>query len=130
MATYPRKLLAALKTELRFVEEGGYRKLTWRLQCIFEDSPTCLNFNDPDHRRPCSECILMPLIPESCRDKNIPCRHIPLNDAGETVASLYRWATQEEMEKYLVSWLKKTIGLSEMALAVDRTQAANPSKSD
>jgi hypothetical protein len=37
------------------------------------------------------------------------CRYIPLNPAGETVDSLYRTGTQEELERALRSWLMATI---------------------
>ena len=49
------------------------------------------------------------MVPEECREKKIPCRHIPLNVNGETVDSLYRTGTQEELEAALAIWLKSTI---------------------
>jgi hypothetical protein len=109
MSADTRDLRDLLKAELEFIEKGGYRKLSWRPQFVFEDSPTCLNYKDPNRSRPCSECPLMKFVPEKSRGSNIPCRHIPLNERGETVASLYHWATQEELEAAVVTWLKKTI---------------------
>ena len=55
-------LLETLQQELAFIERGGYRKLSWRPEFVFEDSPTCVNRNDPEHRVPCSECVLMALV--------------------------------------------------------------------
>jgi len=41
--------------------------------------------------------------------KKIPCRYIPLNEAGETIDSLYRHSTQEELEAAFAQWLKTAI---------------------
>jgi len=51
----------------------------------------------------------MEFVPPDRRTAKIPCRHIPLNGAGETVDNLYRWATQEETETIVANWLKATI---------------------
>jgi len=100
--------LQVLRNELRFVQGGGYRKpLVWRAPLVFEDSPTCC-------KEQCSacrdmDCVLMWFVPEECRHEAVPCRHIPLNELGETVDSLYRTGTNEEIEQTLQSWLLETI---------------------
>ncbi len=112
MANDDRDLLEVLKFELEFLEKGGYGRsprTAWRPQFIFEDSPTCLNFGDPHGSRPCDECVLMQLVPAERRSERVPCRHIPLNAAGETVDSYYRTGTQWELEKALADWLRATI---------------------
>ena len=112
MAKDERNLLAVLKAELEFVRKGGYRytaRSPWRPQFIFQDSPTCLNFDSTQPRRPCSECLLMELVPTGLRHGKIPCRNIPLNARGETIDSLYRTGTQMELEAALTKWLKSTI---------------------
>jgi hypothetical protein len=113
MTSNRRNLLDVLKAELEFLEKGGYRhtaRADWRPQFIFQDSPTCLNF-DPTHpARPCSDCALMQLIPEDRRDKKIPCRYIPLTKSGETIDFFYHTGTQEELETAVREWLKTTIG--------------------
>lgn len=100
--------LQVLKNELEFVQKGGYHApLVWRLPLIFEDSPTC-----PRGRGcacPESNCVLMGFVPKECRYEAIPCRHIPLNEMGETIDTLYRTGTNEEIEQTLQSWLLKTI---------------------
>jgi hypothetical protein len=112
MSNDKRDLLTVLKTELEFVEKGGYRNTdlsAWRPQFIFQDSPTCLN-SDPAHPpRPCSECVLNQLVPADLRRRNIPCRYIPLNEQGETIDSFYRCGTREELESALRKWLGTTI---------------------
>jgi hypothetical protein len=106
-----RNLLDVLKFELEFLEQGGYGRLpreSWRARFIFEDSPTCLNFNSTD-REPCSECLLMQFVPENARTEQTPCIHIPLSPSGETLDSLYRTGTQLEIEEALGAWLRMTI---------------------
>jgi hypothetical protein len=106
-----RNLLDVLKFELEFLEQGGYGRLpreAWRPRFIFEDSPTCMNFNSKD-REPCDECLLMQFVPERARTEQTPCIHIPLSPTGETIASLYRTGTHQELEEALGAWLRATI---------------------
>jgi hypothetical protein len=106
-----RNLLDVLKFELEFLEQGGYGRLpreAWRPRFIFEDSPTCMNFNSKD-REPCSECLLMQFVPEDARKEQTPCIHIPLSLSGDTLDSLYRTGTQQEIEAALGDWLRATI---------------------
>jgi hypothetical protein len=111
MPTDKRNLLDVLKFELEFLEQGGYGRLpreSWRPRLVFEDSPTCMNFNSKD-REPCDECLLMQLVPENARKEQTPCIHIPLAPGGQTLESLYRTGTQEEIEEALGAWLRTTI---------------------
>ncbi len=106
-----RNLLDVLKFELEFLEQGGYGRLpreAWRPRFVFEDSPTCMNFNSKD-REPCDECLLMQFVPRDARTEQTPCIHIPLSAAGDTIASLYRTGTQQELEEALGAWLRATI---------------------
>ena len=109
MTINQRNSLDILRKELEFLEKGGYRKPSWRPRFIFEDSPTCPNFGDPQRSIPCSECVLMQFVPEDRRKEKVPCRHIPVNGAGRTIEALYRTGTQEEIEATVKSWLEETI---------------------
>lgn len=120
-----RSLLEILQAELEFVLKGGYRntaRAPWRPQFIFQDSPTCLNFDPTHERKPCSECALMELIPSQHRGGKIPCRHIPLNEKGETIDSFYRGGTEQEMEAALIGWLRSTIARLEAEMAQSQPQ--------
>lgn len=120
-----RNLLEALKFELRFLEDGGYGRLpqtSWKPTLFFEDSPTCLNFNRWEKPAPCTECLLMQFVPQEDRSGKIPCRHIKLNAAGQTIQSLYECATQQEAEEALGTWLRTTINRLEQQRATE----ANP----
>ena len=109
MGADKRDLLTVLKAELEFLERGGYRRASWRPNFVFEDSPSCINYKDAQRSKPCSQCILMQLVPRERRGEQIPCRFIPLNALGSTVESLYQTATQDELEAEVRNWLKATI---------------------
>lgn len=124
-----RDLLTVLKDELAFVEKGGYRDTSehvWRPQFIFQDSPTCLNHDATTPPHPCSDCILMQLIPEKHRDMKIPCRQIPLNDQGETIDYFYRFGTRDELESALRPWLRANIQRLETEKARSFDDSATP----
>ena len=107
-----RDLLEVLKFELKFLEDGGYGRsprTPWRPVYIFEDSVTCVNYDCKENPNPCSDCVLMQLVPAEHRSAKIPCRHIPLNESGDTLDLLYRYRTQNEIEETLETWLRSTI---------------------
>ena len=96
-------VLLALKAELEFLEKGRYREpLAWRSPLIFEDSPIC---SGSGSGCPGGDCMLKRFVPAEHREAQVPCRHIPLNERGETVDSLYRTGTHEELETALQKWL-------------------------
>jgi len=98
------EVLNLLRAELAFLKRGGYRErdADWRPRFIFEDSGIVCN-------RDCATCILTQFVAAKDRNKRAPCRYIPLNEQGETVSSLYRTGTQEELEEAVAGWLVATI---------------------
>lgn len=107
-----RDLLDVLKFELDFVEKGGYYpspREPRKMNFIFEDSPTCMNYDSKDNPGPCNECVLIGLVPPDQRNQTIPCRHIPLDAAGQTLDSLYRQAEPREIGEIYAKWLRATI---------------------
>jgi len=107
-----RDLLEVLKFELQFLKDGGYGRsprAPWRPQYIFEDSLTCMNYDSRENHGPCSDCVLIQLVPPERRSERIPCRHIPFNVFGETLDSLYRCSSQQEIEETVGDWLQATI---------------------
>jgi len=112
MSHHNRDILDILRFELKFLEEGGYAgspHAPWRASYIFEDSPSCLNFQQSARPHPCDACLLTQLVPPDLRQQDVPCRFIPLNDKGQTVDSLYRTGTHEEMVETLMDWLRREI---------------------
>jgi len=126
-----RDLLETLKFELKFLEDGGYGRsprAPWRATTTFQDSPTCLNFNDPTRPHPCSECLLMKFVPEERKAENLPCWFIPLTAMGETVNYYTHCGTQLELEEALADWLRRTIKSIELDRAAkgNRSEEAKP----
>jgi len=116
-------ILDVLKKELHFLESGGYRDPDrWRPSFIFEDSPTCIR-PDRSKPQPCQQCPLMLFVPKSRRRTPIPCRHIPLNNEGSTLDSMYRLDSSQEIEATLRQWLIKTIAKVETLEDADKTPA-------
>ena len=128
-----RDLLEVLKFELQFLEDGGYGRsprTPWRPQYIFEDSLTCTNYDSKENPLPCSECVLMHLVPAEHHSEKVPCRHIPFNVFGETLESLYMHGDQKETEEKVGKWLRATIQRLEeertaAELAKSRVEAAS-----
>jgi len=112
MTQNSREVLEVLKLELNFIQKGGYGrsvKTPWKPTSIFEDSPICLNYADPEKPSPCTHCLLIDFVLPEDRKKAVPCHHIPLNSAGETVDALDWQLDQHRMEEEVERWLCSTI---------------------
>jgi len=122
------ELKSVLKSELEFIQGGGYRhspRTPWKVPLMFEDSPTCLNFGQPARPNPCANCGLMRFVPLRRHSAPVPCRYIPLNQAGETVDGLYRYASQAELEGTVRGWLRRTIQKLDAEQARDESLKRN-----
>jgi hypothetical protein len=53
--------------------------------------------------------MLWEWVPESHREEYIPCHFIPLNERGESIASLEASGNREKAEEALLNWLNSTI---------------------
>jgi hypothetical protein len=123
MSNDNRDLLEVLKFELKFLEQGGYGRSVrtpWKPTSIFQDSLTCLNFGDPARTVPCSDCMMIDFVPTECRNETVPCHHIPLNEAGQTLENLDRGYNQQEVEEAIIAWLRCTIDRLERERARQR----------
>ncbi len=135
MANDSRDVLEVLKFELSFLEQGGYGRSVrtpWKPTSVFQDSLSCINFNDPARPHPCTDCLLYDMVPEQFRAQDVPCHHIPLNAAGETIETMERQTTQQELEDALKNWLRARIQSLEQervhkAQAVSKAQSQAPS---
>ncbi|MFB3915949.1 MAG: hypothetical protein ACE14M_04430 [Terriglobales bacterium] len=125
MPTDDRDILEVLRFELNFLEQGGYGRSVrtpWKPTSIFQDSLTCLNFNDPSRLHPCDECLLYDFVPAQYRNENVPCHHIPLNESGQTVETLDRGYNEQAVQEQVIEWLRKTIA------RIERERAKNQEK--
>jgi hypothetical protein len=114
--------LTTLKGELEFLDRGGYRASLARRQPLFcmessvdwkkpeflEDSPSC-----PKERHcacnPDGDCVLISFVPAEQRRETVPCRHIRLNEKGQTIDSLEKAGDRREVEAALKTWLIENI---------------------
>lgn len=59
----------------------------------------------------------MNFVPVEKRNEAVPCHHIPLNERGDTVASLEGEENAQELQKAVTKWLRWRIKKLEEALA-------------
>ncbi len=112
MAKDDRDILELLKEELAFIEQGGYGRSVrtpWLPKSIFQDSLTCINYGFPYRAHPCNECHLLDFVSDELRSQEVPCHHIALNEAGETIEDLERQDNQVKLETDVKKWLRGKI---------------------
>ena len=107
-----RDILDLLKDELNFIEQGGYGRSVrtpWRPASAFQDSLTCINYSFPYRAHPCDECHLIDFVDPEQQRTEIPCHHIPLNEAGETIEELEATDNEAKLERKVRDWLRARI---------------------
>jgi hypothetical protein len=107
-----RDILEVFKEELAFIEQGGYGrsvKTPWKATSVFQDSLSCLNYGYPYKAHPCSECMLTAFVPPEAQATPLPCHHIPLTEAGETINELELEDNQQRLEESIKDWLRARI---------------------
>lgn len=112
MAKDDRDILEILKDELDFIEKGGYGRSVrtpWQPKSTFQDSLTCINYADPNHTHPCSECRLLDLVSSEHKGEEVLCHFIPLNEAGETIEALELEDNEAKLEREVKNWLRARI---------------------
>ncbi len=105
-------LIYLLKLEVSIIEGGNYGRpvlMPWRNITLLRDCVTCLNVAGFEEGHSCHDCFLLEHVPVGCRNENMPCHHIPLNDKGDTIATLDRKGRRKEAEKALLNWIRSTI---------------------
>jgi hypothetical protein len=110
MSKDERDILELLKTELDFIEKGGYGrsvKTPWRPTSSFRDSLTCVNYALPEKAHPCTECHLIEFVPRDKQSEEVPCHFIPLNSTGDTVETLE--GSEGKLEEALKEWMRERI---------------------
>ena len=120
-----RDVLEVLRSELQFIEQGGYGRSVrtpWQPTSVFLDSLSCINYGDPNRTLPCDQCLLASMVPAESRSETIPCHHIPLNDCGETIAKLEDSGDQAKLVEAIKGWLRATIERIEK----ERAQTSQP----
>src|ERR1043166_9489657 len=112
MAKNDRDILEILKGELDFIEKGGYGRSVrtpWLEKSIFQDSLSCINYADPKHSVPCTECRLLDFVDTEHQREEVPCHFIPLNKANETIEELEQEDNEAKLERQVKNWLRARI---------------------
>jgi hypothetical protein len=108
----PKEILEQLKLEIQIIERGGYlpsvREPHQELR-IFRDSASCPNLALEEKTVPCAHCWLAEFIPVQHLNAEEPCHYIPLNERGDTVASLCAAGRAEEAQVALLDWLRRGV---------------------
>jgi hypothetical protein len=120
MAKDDRDILEVLKEELDFIEKGGYGRSVrtpWKPKSVFQDSLSCLNYGYPYRAHPCNECHLLQFVSPEHQAEDIPCHHIPLDKAGETIEDLEAEDNEANLERKVGDWLRARIKEIEEARA-------------
>ena len=107
-----RDILELLNEELDFIDKGGYGRSVrtpWQAKSLFQDSLTCINYADPSRTHPCCECHLHAFVAPEHRHADVPCHHIPLSEAGETIEELEAADNEAKLEHNLRDWLSAKI---------------------
>jgi len=113
-----REVLDALKFELGFLELGGYSRSVREPRkaiSIFRESVSCPNYASEVRTVPCAECFLMKFVTPGKENESLPCHHIPLNESGDTVASVESSSEDFEVQDAMRRWLRKKIAEMEAA---------------
>ena len=107
-----RDILELLKAELSFIEQGGYGRSVrspWKPTSAFQDSLTCINYGYPYRAHPCDECHLIDFVAPEHQRTDIPCHHITLDEAGETIEDLEATDNEAKLERKVRDWLRAKI---------------------
>jgi hypothetical protein len=108
-----RGTLAGLRNHFELLNRQERRNIPLH----FEDSDICCR--SPFFSCRSSRCALMNFVPEEFCSAAVPCRHIPLNERGESLEVLYRTRTASETESVLRTWLSSMIEALE-SVALDK----------
>ena len=115
-----KEVLENLKLEIQMIERGGYNPSVRDPRTeirIFRDSVSCPNLGLLEKVTPCSHCFLMDFVPAEHRMKDDACHYIPLNDSGDTVASLEAEDNREKMQGLVLNWLRRRVEELEREIA-------------
>ncbi len=101
-------VVSGLRDHLRSLDEQDHSKKMGRSSPLyFESSIACCR--SPFFSCRSSRCALIHFVPEELRGEPAPCRHIQLNERGETLQALYGHGETQKTEAAVRSWLISTI---------------------
>ncbi|MCL4854703.1 MAG: hypothetical protein KJZ78_25360 [Bryobacteraceae bacterium] len=108
------ELVRLLEAELDLIESGAYEPSAGKPtedKPMFYHSLVCINhWFVPGHEPEChDDCALLDAVPAKGKAEALPCHHIPLNEAGDTVKSLEEKGQHERVKEEVANWLRNAI---------------------
>lgn len=101
MAWDKREIIGLLRMEIESIRQRGFGP-------YFRDTVLCINAGKTLRADPCEQCLLLRFVPPSAREQNVPCYHIPLNAAGDTIASLREKPDRRQLQSAVLAWMEAT----------------------
>lgn len=119
----PYLAVSGLKDHLRYLESQNRRNHPGSsFSLCFEDADACCK--SPFISCRSSRCALIHFVPEESRGEPTPCRHIRLDEHGETLQSLYAKGAMEQTHAAVRKWLVSTIAMLDSENYVANRKAA------
>ena len=115
-----REMIQQLKIEISLIRDGAYHPSVHeprREMQVFRDSISCPNVSDEIKAVPCTECYLCHFAAPEKQSEDSACHHIPLNERGDTIASLLKTGDKDRLEAAVLSWLHATIARLEKEIS-------------
>ncbi len=113
-----------LKFEIAILKGGGYHPSVRNPRHqprVFRDSPLCPNVGLEVKQVPCMHCFLMQFVPPEHWHETEPCHYIPLNERGDTIASL--GGDPDKVTEPLLAWLRLTLERLEKEVEAEEAAA-------
>lgn len=110
-----REIIGLLRLEIENIRRRG-------LGATFRDSVLCINAGKSHRADSCDQCLLLEFVPPEAREQGVPCHHIPLSEAGDTIASLIEGSRPREIESAVLAWMESA--LAQLQKELDQERAA------
>lgn len=116
MAWDKREVLGLLRMEIENVRRRGFG-------LYFRDSVLCINAGKSSELDDaCEQCLLQQFVPAQYKGDKLPCSHIPLNEAGDTLDSLRQKGTRKERDAAVLAWMEAAAARLEKEVAAARLE--------
>jgi hypothetical protein len=115
--------VSGLRDHLRCLEsQNGRNQQGSSFSLYFEDADVCCK--SPFLSCRSSRCALIHFVPEESRGEATPCRHIRLDERGETLHSFYAKGAMKQADAAVRNWLVSTIAILDSENCVANKKAA------
>lgn len=112
MLSQKRLAIGLLRLEIENVRKRGLGAVRSSVLCLARGREASVE--------PCSDCPLLEFVAPELRNQTLPCLHIPLNDAGCTLASASRPSDPKVCEQLVLTWMERATERLERELAEEQ----------